>query len=168
MARPAEVSCMTFWNTRWEPSRMSSQVTPSAFLLKASQTFCATDSPSDEYQTTLPSFLAASNTAGSAASAWAHSPRVRLNPARAARSLRCVIAVLLSCPSPGSRRTTQQGGEGRDIVRPEDREQPLEQCLRLGGGEGPRGVDAELLVELLGRQRVLAAASRRILRLLQE
>ena len=88
MARFAPASCMTFWKMRWEPSRASSQVIPSAFLLKASQTFWATDSPSDEYQTTLPSFLAASITAGSAASARAQSPSARPSPTRTAQNLR--------------------------------------------------------------------------------
>ena len=88
MVSPAEASCMTFWKTRWEPSRVSSQVMPSAFLLKASQTFWASESPSDEYQTTVPSFLAASITAGSAASARAQSPSTRPSPARTAQSLR--------------------------------------------------------------------------------
>ena len=85
---PADASCMTFWKMRWDPSRASSQVIPIWCLLKASQTFWASDSPRDEYQTTLPSFLAASRTAGSAASARATRASARPSPARTPQSLR--------------------------------------------------------------------------------
>ena len=124
MARFAPASCITFWKMRWEPSRVSSQVMPSAFLLKASQTFWATDRPSDEYQTTFPSFFAASITAGSAASTRATSPSARASPIRSPQSLRCVMVALLSfrvwpaCPAAPGSRGAPEGRGRRGDVRP--------------------------------------------------
>ena len=112
---PADASCMTFWKIRWDPSRASSQVIPIWCLLKASQTFWASDSPRDEYQTTLPSFLAASITAGSAASAAPQSPRARISPARVAQDLSCVIIRLLSCPCVPSSRAPESPDDRGDI-----------------------------------------------------
>src|SRR5262245_53136078 len=168
MASAAPASCMTFWKMRWEPSRVSSQVMPSAFLLKASQTFWANDSPSDEYQTTLPSFLAASITAGSAASARAASPRARASAIRRVQSLRCAMIDVLPSSLYGSRGAPEGGGGGRHVLRAIDREQALAKRVYLGAGQRPGGIGAELRLELLDGQRVLRTAPRRILRVLQD
>src|SRR5262245_34101780 len=166
MARFAPASCMTFWKMRWEPSRVSSHVTPTAFLLKASHTFWATDSPSDEYQTTLPSFLAASRTAGSAASARATKACPRASPIRSPQHRRRVIISPLSFLSV-SRGAPESRGRGRDVGGALDLDELLKQHGDLHGGESPGRVDPELQVQLLGRQRILPAAPRRVLRLFQ-
>src|SRR5262245_44415430 len=126
IASPAPVSCMTFWKMRCEPSRASSHVTPIAFLLKASHTFCATDSPSDEYQTTLPSFFAASTTAGSVASAWAARASPRVSPIRSPQHRRCLIIGILSSSVSGSAGAPEGRGRGRYVAGALDVDQLLE------------------------------------------
>src|SRR4029450_466188 len=167
MARFAPASCMTFWKMRWEPSRVSSHVMPSAFLLKASQTFCATDSPSDEYQTTFPSFLAASTPAGSAPAARATKASPRASAIRSPQHRRWVIIGFLSSSFFASRGAPEGRGRGRDVGGALDLDKLVEQHGNLRGGGGPGRGGSEIGVELLARQRILWAAPRRVLRLLQ-
>src|SRR5262245_26689573 len=151
------ISCITLCSIRCEPVRWTSTLTSGYAASNSLATFSALGRASDVYQTTLPSFFAASSR-GSWATASVGSSRTAARANSARRTSQVVI-------DPGSYAESRQQILQRAIVG-----QPVharDHAVDLGGGQRQRGVTAELGLDLRPRQRRVGTAMRAILALAQ-
>src|SRR5262245_36551139 len=152
---PAENSCISRDITRSEPVRCTSTLMPGCAASNSLATFSALGSASDVYQTTLPSFFAASRRAS-----WAEATGATASEAISASAHSSVgsIAILRWGQGPehfGQRRAIREPVDGPD------------HALHFVGGQGEAGIPAELRLDLGARQRRVGPAVRAVLALAQ-
>src|SRR5690349_21240643 len=163
----ADSSCITRWRIRCEPVRWTSTLMPGYAASNSLATCSALVSTSEVYQTTLPSFLAASRRVSGV---WA--PPAVARPASSAAATttaheRSVRRLIGWSPRSSGWLGGQRVDQGAQPRRRGQRVDGAHDGVGAARGQRQRRVATELRLDLRARQRRVGAAARAVLPLAQ-